>query len=480
MSALRENIDFTLSEEFRFKDLLKFRDKTRFFLKPSGRSLYVFDRHTFGIHPVEEDLVPLFLSESDHDFETFLSRFPPEEQTLSRQWLRAILDGEDSAPRDLHNTDQVSNIKLNLDNACNLACRYCFRGGSVKPLRDTAVIQKAIDYTLLEAGRNAGSQSVGINLTSEPLLDIKFLDILGDCLKKAVKQDPKRLRNVGFFFITNGTVADKSTVRMIRKLRNEPYLHISIDGPKEVHDAVRVTAGGEGTYDRIVANLKLFKKGGLKLRAEGVLTRLFPKPMDVILHLLELGFETINLKPVRSGTDVSFGPGDLPAWRDGYREYFRLLGDEMTAGRFGLFQALKGDFALKYLPRILLRQKIKYRCFWGINNYSMDSLGDFYPCDSLMGIPEFKVGSVETGLDWAKYHADTDCEKRGDCGRCWARHLCGGTCHAAAYFQTGHWLAIDPLECAMNRYLAEQNLELLFRMMEEGGDIDLLTRLLAG
>ena len=57
-------------------------------------------------------------------------------------------------------------------------------------------------------------------------------------------------RGIGVKFSTNGTLIDDEWASFLAA--NDFLVGISIDGPREVHDAYRVDKGGKPTFDRVI------------------------------------------------------------------------------------------------------------------------------------------------------------------------------------------------------------------------------------
>ena len=54
---------------------------------------------------------------------------------------------------------------------------------------------------------------------------------------------------------TNGTLIDGEWAQFFKE--NDYLVGISIDGPREIHDAYRVTKGGRGTFDQVMRGLAI-------------------------------------------------------------------------------------------------------------------------------------------------------------------------------------------------------------------------------
>ena len=130
-------------------------------------------------------------------------------------------------------------INLYPTDRCNLACSMCFEK-SRKPhpemaLEDWIKIIEQIKKFYPRIHLSGG----------EPFLYPEIKGLLS------------HLRKCGLFvaITTNGTFLAKYAREIIDMQINE--LHVSIDGPKEVHDKIR---GVAGTYDRIIEGLMEIKK----------------------------------------------------------------------------------------------------------------------------------------------------------------------------------------------------------------------------
>jgi uncharacterized protein len=90
---------------------------------------------------------------------------------------------------------------------------------------------------------------------------------------------------------TNGTLLDTHWVDVL--LKQNVTVGVSIDGPKEVHDASRVDHRGVGSYESVARGLQLLQTSGVRTGALAVL-QFGLNGLDVHLHLRSLGLQRIN------------------------------------------------------------------------------------------------------------------------------------------------------------------------------------------
>jgi len=83
---------------------------------------------------------------------------------------------------------------------------------------------------------------------------------------------------------TNGTLLDDEWCRFFKE--NGFLIGISIDGPRELHDAYRVDKRGEGTFDRVMKGLRLLQKHGVEYNVLTTVNRInADHPLEVYRFL---------------------------------------------------------------------------------------------------------------------------------------------------------------------------------------------------
>ena len=285
-------------------------------------------------------------------------------------------------------------------------------------------------------------------------LDIKY--------EKFLKKRKSPL--VTFWFMTNGTCASKEYIDFVKSCDINP-LWISLDGPKEVHDYNRKYNNGNGSYDEVIQNIKIFKENRINIKASAVITAYFPKPLKIIKHFSSIGVDQISMTPVRPGTECSFTEENIQLLINGYDEIYTELKKNALNNDFSLFKLLKEDVTLAAFYSFINRTKIYKRCDFD-NQIVINSKGEIYPCFYFTGNRDFKYGDIENGIDEEKMRQSIIVTERESCKECWARYLCGGTCHYGSYKNQGDYMGTDLIECKLKKHLAEKCLELIVFMKE--------------
>jgi len=152
---------------------------------------------------------------------------------------------------------------------CNLRCPYCFQGHEIHEINhalsqdEVDKVFEGIDKILeMERGRGRflnGQQHTLMLYGGEPLLPTA---------RKTVEALVRRgVDDYGFklFTITNGTFLHEYLDFCEPYKEHWQFFQISVDGPKHIHDQRRITAGGQGTFDRIVQNIDLALSRGFNI-----------------------------------------------------------------------------------------------------------------------------------------------------------------------------------------------------------------------
>ena len=148
----------------------------------------------------------------------------------------------------------LTNICLNLTDACNLACRYCFVEQHPHYMTyETA--QAALDWIIqnLQWKKENGycNKYAQAGLTffgGEPMLC--YDSIIVPLVTYAEEQYPNQII---FTITTNGTLLTEERIQFFKDHHIQPLL--SIDGAKETQDYNRPCHNGESSFDAILPNI---------------------------------------------------------------------------------------------------------------------------------------------------------------------------------------------------------------------------------
>ena len=145
---------------------------------------------------------------------------------------------------------------------CNLDCSYCFflskemlypgdRSRMADDLLETYIRQ------LLE-GHSVPEVIVAWQGGEPSLMGIPFFERSIEFVERYRRPG----QNVSYTFQTNGTLIDDEWAKFFKQ--HDFLIGLSIDGPREMHDAYRVDKGGQPTFDKVMRGLHALQKRGVE------------------------------------------------------------------------------------------------------------------------------------------------------------------------------------------------------------------------
>ncbi len=341
----------------------------------------------------------------------------------------------------------VKAMCLHLAHDCNLRCDYCFaKGGAFagrRELMSAQTAKAAIDFLISVSGkrRNLEIDFFG----GEPLLNF---EVLKETVSYARGIEAEHGKNFRFTVTTNAYRVTDEMKEYINKEMNN--IVVSIDGRPHVHDAVRKTAGGRGSYARVAENAKallLNREGEYYVR--GTFTADNLDFAEDVLHVADMGFSGVSIEPVVTTGANAIKEEHLPAI---FAEYDRLAAEYARRRKNGSgFTFFHFMVDLGAGPCRLKRVR---GCGAGTEYIAVAPTGDIYPCHQFVGKSGYRLGSVyETGLEEsvAKRFEDCNIYNMEDCKNCWAKYYCSGGCAAANYNINGDIQKPYRIGCEMQR-----------------------------
>ena len=342
----------------------------------------------------------------------------------------------------------IKALCLHVAHTCNLNCGYCFASqGNYhgdRGLMSFEVGKRALDF-LVENSGNRTNLEVDF-FGGEPLMN---WDVVKELVMYARSIEKEAGKNFRFTLTTNGVLIDDDVIEFSNKEMHNVVL--SLDGRKEIHDAVRVDYAGNGSWDRIVPKFQEFvkKRGNREYYMRGTFTHANPDFTKDINVMLDLGFNKLSMEPVVCAPEDSAAltQEDMPV----VLEQYEILAKDMLAkekeGRPYTFYHYMID--LKGGPCIYKRIS---GCGSGTEYMAVTPWGDLYPCHQFVGDEKFRLGNVFDGVtnnDIREDFRSCNVYARPECKDCWAKLYCSGGCAANAYHATGSIRGIYKYGCEL-------------------------------
>jgi len=340
---------------------------------------------------------------------------------------------------------------LVLDHDCNLRCDYCYTGEKRARQMTRETAKRAIDFALARTPTAFSLSFFG----GEPLLN---RDVLGYAVRYASEQLTQHFPRVPWIVIlaTNATLLDEVVVRELRQLPNADGLrvHVSLDGPKHVHDAHRSTRDGRGSYEAVVRGI-----GRLKQERIAVLPVATINP-DTAKYLGDITRELFTFAEKRAlftfNLRANWTSGAIDQLRSGLFAAGQVWADEFRAGRPFQLEPFSGKI-LHHLHGIAA---CPGRCQMALEDIVVAPSGRLYPCGEMVGTDcddRHVIGDLQDGFDHAKITRLLIQKSRVEitCGDCGLRDRCDSACGCRHVALTGKLGDITETLCSIEEALVD-------------------------
>ncbi|MBQ5792467.1 MAG: thioether cross-link-forming SCIFF peptide maturase, partial [Clostridia bacterium] len=326
----------------------------------------------------------------------------------------------------------VKALCLHVAHTCNLNCEYCFAAQGKyhgeRAVMSLEVGKAAIDFLIKHSGtrRNLEVDFFG----GEPLMNF---DVVKEIVAYARSIEKENNKNFRFTLTTNGVLVDDEVIEWANRECHNVVL--SLDGREEVHDRLRKTVNGKGSYATIVPKFQHFveKREGKGYYLRGTYTHNNPDFTNDIFHMLDLGFDQLSMEPVVCAPEDPYAltKEDLPVLFEQYEILAKAQIERRRAGKpFTFYHYMLN---LEHGPCVYKRIS---GCGSGTEYMAVTPWGDLYPCHQFVGEEEYKLGDLWTGVTNTALRDEfklCNAYARPDCADCWARMYCSGGCAANAY-----------------------------------------------
>lgn len=381
-----------------------------------------------------------------------LKRFLNEGTAIRNELMAILINEEKKVSVEMQPVDaEADSLCLYMAHDCNLSCTYCYNDGgrSVNPsiMMSEDVAETAFRRFFTKTGKSYSVSFYG----GEPLLNFKTIKRaieIGDALKR------ERGIRLSYFLTTNGTILTEEMKRLIKERISN--VCISIDGTKEIHDLHRKGIRGS-SYEKAVKNLNRLRGSHSRVTLRATVSGQAVSHLEeIVYHLSTLSPDAFSVSPVNTG---STNPAYISD--ENFEEFVRRF-IELTKRHFSEIIDGTGTgfkYTFNVVSNLLTKRRFFRHCDAG-KNPAITADGSIYACHGLVGIKDFYMGKVteNEGIGFQRIKetfAGLNVRAIDECRTCWARYLCGGSCYAYAYFNSGTFYKPDPRHCLLFKRNAE-------------------------
>ncbi len=353
-------------------------------------------------------------------------------------------------------------LVLNISNACNLRCRYCYaNGGSYQS--DEGIMSEKVCRDALDLFYERFETIDFIQLFGgEPLMNMPLIKYVCEYVRKYHN-------NTRIGLVTNGTLITQEFIDLVKEYKI--IVTVSYDGVPLVNDIMRVTVDGGGTSTKILTNIK--KMHDQSGQPETIEVTYNQKHVDHnvtigdVISFLRKEVGNIPLHITAAGGDKAcdFVLEDRQAFIKSIDDIFD------NPNKVPMYTYA---IAARIINNVYKKQREDYLCFAGITGLSVSINGDVYPCFMFTDDKNMCMGNIydENLFEQKKYK-----EIRNEliafkkdhipkCKDCFIKNSCFG-CLGINLLETGSVYEISDDTCDMYRRMTEQAVYRIFLMQKE-------------
>ena len=274
--------------------------------------------------------------------------------------------------------------------ACNLRCKYCYylEKSKLFPNEHNTMDDETLERFIRDYIQSQSMQQVLFTWHGgEPMLrPLAFYEKVIELQKRYAGG-----RIIENSLQTNGTLITDEYAKFF--VKNGWLIGVSIDGPKEYHDAYRRSAGGGATFDNVMKGIDILNRYKVEWNAMAVINNLNGNhPLEFYHFFKRIGCRYIQFTPVVDASRL----GELTPYSVRPRqwgEFLCRLFDEWVRNDVGKYFIQIFDATLANWCGVApgVCSLAKYCGHAGV----MEQNGNVYSCDHFV-YPEYLLGNIKT------------------------------------------------------------------------------------
>lgn len=349
---------------------------------------------------------------------------------------------------------------------CNLRCVYCCETGvSRQPEVMSEKVLRQLFNTVTDIAQESQGTPHIVLFGGEPLLQRKKQMLL---VSKVLENSHEKGYPIADI-VTNG-VDLKRYAKILAKY-DARHVQITLDGPKEIHDARRVFPNGNGTFDKIVDGIESVLERGIsvdvRVNVDNQNIKYLPKLADYVIK--KEWCEKENFR-IHLGLVYEYGCKGYPYCGYDVEILKQILEQRKTHPQVKILELAAWSLVNVVAHAIRRKQAFQPRftyCGANTTTYCFDLHGNVYACLDGVGREDFVVGRFYPNLkidenklkQWRRTIFEIP-----KCKECDVALLCGGGC---GFHTILDGFALDDPVCHEPKKLLELVLDYFYPYLAE-------------
>ena len=316
----------------------------------------------------------------------------------------------------------LSKLELSLipTYACNYRCPYCYEIGhnDTKGKMDVQTEQAIADFVERRYGTYPFTELVVQWYGGDPSL---ALDVVERISTQLISWCDQRKVRYHAMMLSNANLIGEAEAELLARCQVKT-VHLTIDGPEEVHNVRRVAADGSNSYARNIQAARALRANGINVRAtmnvDKVTWPLYREFRDELLAQEGIGLKAAKLCDY--GHFYGTAPFAAPAFDLFSHEEFAQI----------LFEQFAQEPHTAAEMHEMLRP-IRRFCTGQLDNYYIiDLLGNVYNCDGWVGDCSYvRFNLFDDPATWKLVDVSHDATRDERCSACELLPVCQGNCY---------------------------------------------------
>ncbi len=345
---------------------------------------------------------------------------------------------------------------------CNIDCSYCYLPDrSNKHVIAQSTVTKL--FTELFASGWTNPEMTVLWHAGEPLAaPIAFYREAFATIERLRPKDGPWPVKVKHSFQTNGTLINAEWCALFKEWN--VGVGVSIDGPRELHDAHRKTRSGAGTFDKTIAGIRCLREAGWPFHVLSVLSRAsLAMPEELLAFYISEGIDHVCFNVEESEGDYVSDLFQGAELRQRFEAFLRTFWRLARAdGRIKFVREIDHALPRVFRPEGVRARNIQVEALGMINVDSHGNVSSFSP--ELLGYKnadygDFLLGNINTGSLAEIYQTSLgsallrDIQKGVEACRAHCEYfsVCGGGAPVNKLFENGRFDSTTTSFCTLTQ-----------------------------